>query len=39
VISVLGANLFALISLALGVLIIVFCSKQDAGQWFNRQRY
>lgn len=39
VISILGANLFALISLALGVLIIVFCSKQDASQWFNRQRY
>lgn len=39
VISILGANLFALISLALGVLIIVFCSKQDAGQWFNRPRH
>ncbi|MFI8518331.1 hypothetical protein ACIGEZ_10985 [Streptomyces sp. NPDC085481] len=26
------------VSLALGVLIIVFCSKQDGSAWFNRQR-
>ncbi|BBC36043.1 hypothetical protein SGFS_073370 [Streptomyces graminofaciens] len=39
VVSLISANVFALISLALGILIIVFCSKRDAGQWFNRPRY
>ena len=38
-ISVLGGNIFGLVSLVLAVLIIVFCSKQDGGQWFNRPRH
>jgi hypothetical protein len=38
-ISLVGANVFALVSLILGILIIVFCTKQDGGQWFNRPRY
>ncbi|MGW0709307.1 hypothetical protein ACWD4G_25690 [Streptomyces sp. NPDC002643] len=39
VISLLTANFLALIGLVLAILVIVFCSKQEAGQWFNRQRY
>ncbi|WP_320780129.1 hypothetical protein [Streptomyces sp. CRN 30] len=37
--SLLGANVFALLSLVMGILIIVFCAKQDGGQWFNRPKY
>ncbi|MEU0137921.1 hypothetical protein ABZ172_28380 [Streptomyces sp. NPDC006296] len=39
VVSLLGANVFALISIALGIMIIVFCAKQDGAQWFQRPRY
>ncbi|MEU9418294.1 hypothetical protein [Streptomyces sp. NPDC051577] len=35
-ISLLTANVFALISLVLGILIIVFLAKGDASQYFNR---
>lgn len=38
-ISLLGLNVFALISLALGILVIVFCAKSDASQWFQRPRH
>ncbi|NEB76560.1 hypothetical protein G3I40_15185 [Streptomyces sp. SID14478] len=37
--NLLGANLFALISLVLGILIVVFCAKQDGGAWFKRPTY
>ncbi|MEV3932455.1 hypothetical protein [Streptomyces sp. NPDC049944] len=39
VISLLTANVFALISIALGIMIIVFCAKQDGAQWFQRPRH
>ncbi|QOV36123.1 hypothetical protein IM697_39940 [Streptomyces ferrugineus] len=39
VINLLGANIFALISLVLGILIIVFCANRNGGAWFNRPRY
>ncbi|GAA2255166.1 hypothetical protein GCM10010415_14560 [Streptomyces atrovirens] len=39
VISLLGANVFALISLVLGILIIVFCANKNGGFWFNRPQY
>ncbi|SDC72911.1 hypothetical protein [Streptomyces prasinopilosus] len=39
VISLLTANVFALISLILGVLIIVFCANRNGSHWFNRPRY
>ncbi|MER6994555.1 hypothetical protein [Streptomyces sp. NPDC000410] len=38
VINLFGANFFALISLVLGILIIVFLAKADASAYFNRQR-
>ncbi|MEK8144582.1 hypothetical protein NKH18_31555 [Streptomyces sp. M10(2022)] len=38
-ISLLTMNVFALISIVLGILIIVFCAKQEAGAWFQRPRY
>ncbi|MFD3719529.1 hypothetical protein [Streptomyces sp. NPDC058674] len=38
-ISLLGANVFALVSLVLGILIIVFLAKSDASQYFNRPQY
>ncbi|MET9695763.1 hypothetical protein ABZY31_02420 [Streptomyces sp. NPDC006529] len=38
-ISLLTANIFALVSLVLGILIIVFLAKSDASQYFNRPRY
>lgn len=34
--SLLTANVFALISLVLGILIIIFLAKSDASQYFNR---
>ncbi|MFD1662735.1 hypothetical protein ACFSL4_32355 [Streptomyces caeni] len=37
--SLVGANVFALISLVLGILIIVFCANRNGGAWFNRPRY
>ncbi|MFI8203116.1 hypothetical protein [Streptomyces sp. NPDC085937] len=36
VINLLGANVFALISLILGILIIVFCANRNGSYWFNR---
>jgi hypothetical protein len=39
VISLLGANIFALVSLVLGILIIVFCANRNGSSWFNRPRY
>ncbi|MFI8190659.1 hypothetical protein ACIF8T_17915 [Streptomyces sp. NPDC085946] len=39
VISLLGANVFALISLVLGILIIVFCANKNGSAWFNRPQY
>ncbi|MEU3733968.1 hypothetical protein AB0E81_31935 [Streptomyces sp. NPDC033538] len=39
VINLLGANIFALISLVLGILIIVFCANKNGSYWFNRPRY
>ena len=39
VISLLGANVFALISLVLGILIIVFCANKNGSYWFNRPQY
>ncbi|MER7487237.1 hypothetical protein ABTY20_15280 [Streptomyces sp. NPDC126497] len=39
VISLLGANVFALVSLVLGILIIVFCANRNGGHWFNRPQY
>ncbi|WP_171114297.1 MULTISPECIES: hypothetical protein [Streptomyces] len=39
VISLLTANVFALISLVLGILIIVFCANKNGSHWFNRPRY
>ncbi|WP_112467876.1 hypothetical protein [Streptomyces triticisoli] len=39
VINLLGANVFALISLVLGILIIVFCANKAGGAWFNRPSY
>ncbi|WP_406725918.1 hypothetical protein WJ438_16355 [Streptomyces sp. GD-15H] len=39
VLNLLGANLFALISLVLGVLIIVFCANKNGSYWFNRPQY
>ncbi|CAL9558274.1 hypothetical protein [Streptomyces griseomycini] len=39
VLSLLGANIFALVSLVLGILIIVFCANKNGGYWFNRPRY
>ncbi|MFI5802727.1 hypothetical protein [Streptomyces sp. NPDC051561] len=38
VFSLLTMNIFALISLALGIMIIVFCANTAGGQWFNRPR-
>ncbi|WP_030687614.1 hypothetical protein [Streptomyces globisporus] len=40
-VNLLGGNVFALVSLALGILIIVFYAKSDAADWFkrNRQQY
>lgn len=39
VINLLGANPFALISLVLGILIIVFCANKNGGYWFSRPQY
>ncbi|WP_217249201.1 hypothetical protein [Streptomyces sp. AC602_WCS936] len=39
VINLLGANVFALISLILGILIIVFCANKNGSHWFNRPQY
>ncbi|MEU9357837.1 hypothetical protein AB0D35_06945 [Streptomyces sp. NPDC048301] len=39
VISLLTTNIFALISIALGIMVIVFCAKQDGAQWFQRPRH
>lgn len=39
VLSLFAANVFALISLVLGILIIVFCANKNGGAWFNRPRY
>ncbi|MBQ0828577.1 hypothetical protein [Streptomyces tagetis] len=38
-ISLLGANVFALVSVVLGILIIVFCANKNGGYWFNRPKY
>ncbi len=38
-INLLGANIFALISLVLGILIIVFCANKNGSYWFNRPQY
>ncbi|WP_256104995.1 hypothetical protein [Streptomyces sp. ODS05-4] len=37
--NLLGANFFALISLVLGILIIVFLARGEASAYFNRPRY
>ncbi|MFB7587894.1 hypothetical protein [Streptomyces sp. NPDC056169] len=37
-ISLASANVFALLSLVLGILIIVFYAKSDASAWFNRNK-
>ncbi|MET8563611.1 hypothetical protein ABZV75_24630 [Streptomyces flaveolus] len=39
VISLLGANVFGLVSLVLGILIIVFCANKAGSSWFNRPQY
>ncbi|NGO44423.1 hypothetical protein [Streptomyces ureilyticus] len=39
VVSLFGANVFALVSLVLGILIIVFCANKNGGAWFNRPRH
>ncbi|MFI2375139.1 proline-rich domain-containing protein [Streptomyces sp. NPDC018964] len=39
VISLLATNIFALVSLVLGILIIVFCANRNGGYWFNRPQY
>ncbi|WP_399887784.1 hypothetical protein ACGH7X_24040 [Streptomyces sp. BBFR51] len=39
VISLFAANVFALISLILGILIIVFCANRNGSAWFTRPRY
>ncbi|MER7997923.1 hypothetical protein [Streptomyces sp. NPDC095613] len=39
VISLLTLNIFALISLALGIMIIVFCANKDGAAWFQRPRH
>ncbi|CAL9456252.1 hypothetical protein C1708_12825 [Streptomyces sp. DH-12] len=36
VISLLSANVFALVSLVLGILIIVFCANRNGSYWFTR---
>ncbi|GGS24491.1 hypothetical protein AB0E75_03390 [Streptomyces griseoviridis] len=38
-VSLVGANVFALVSVVLGILIIVFCANKNGGHWFNRPRY
>ncbi|MER6098639.1 hypothetical protein ABT154_22855 [Streptomyces sp. NPDC001728] len=40
-VNLLGANVFALLSLVLGILLIVFFAKADAAAWFkrNQQQY
>ncbi|MGW5125440.1 hypothetical protein ACWEQ7_15555 [Streptomyces sp. NPDC004069] len=37
--SLLTGNVFALLSIAMGVLIIVFCANKAGGAWFNRPSY
>ncbi|WP_225803962.1 hypothetical protein [Streptomyces sp. NK15101] len=37
-VNLLGGNVFALVSLALGIMIIVFYAKSDAAAWFNRNK-
>ncbi|MFY1677148.1 MULTISPECIES: DUF3824 domain-containing protein [unclassified Streptomyces] len=37
--TLLGGNIFALISMPLAVLIIVFCANRNGGLWFKRPRY
>ncbi|MFF1417281.1 hypothetical protein [Streptomyces sp. NPDC058280] len=37
--SLLSANIFAIVSVALGVMIIVFCAKSDGAAWFQRPRH
>ncbi|MFE9096131.1 hypothetical protein [Streptomyces sp. NPDC007264] len=37
--SLVGANVFALLSLVMGILIIVFCANRNGSAWFNRPRY
>lgn len=39
VISLLSANVFALISLVLGILIIVYCANKNGAAWFNRPKF
>ncbi|MDF6019273.1 hypothetical protein [Streptomyces sp. JH34] len=39
VISLLTTNVFALISIALGIMVVVFCAKQDGAEWFQRPRH
>jgi hypothetical protein len=38
-ISLLGANFFALLGLAMSVLVIVFFAKADGAAWFQRPRH
>ncbi len=38
-ISLVAANVFALVSLILGILIIVFCANRNGSLWFTRPRY
>ncbi|WP_437027084.1 hypothetical protein [Streptomyces sp. enrichment culture] len=39
VISLASANLFALISLVLGILIVVYCANKNGAAWFNRPKF
>ncbi|MER7234290.1 hypothetical protein ABT348_25505 [Streptomyces olivaceus] len=39
VISLFAANVFALVSIVLGILIIVFCANRNGSAWFTRPRY
>lgn len=39
VLSLLSGNIFALVSLVLCILIIVFCANKGGSYWFNRPRY
>ncbi|AEY91211.1 integral membrane protein [Streptomyces hygroscopicus subsp. jinggangensis 5008] len=38
-VTLLGGNFLALISLVLSILIIVFCANKAGGSWFNRPQY
>ncbi|MFF5426011.1 MULTISPECIES: hypothetical protein [unclassified Streptomyces] len=39
VVNLFGGNVFALVGLVLGILVIVFFAKSDASAYFNRNRH